>query len=75
MILATQLDQPLESVREQLETAGRLNAIRSDMRIRAALQWVTDRAEIVDGMAMRSIVIYLRPTKTTTLITNQRKRK
>ncbi len=48
MILATQLDQPLESVREQLETAGRLNAIRSDMRIRAALQWVTDRAEIVD---------------------------
>ena len=48
MILATQLDQPLESVREQLETAGRLSAIRSDMRIRAALQWVTDRAEIVD---------------------------
>ncbi len=48
MVLATQLDQPLESVREQLETAGRLKPIRSDMRIRAALQWVTDRAEIVD---------------------------
>jgi len=47
-VLATQLDQPLESVREQLETAGRLKPIRSDMRIRAAMQWVTDRTEIVD---------------------------
>lgn len=47
-VLATQLDQPLETVREQLEAAGRLKAIRSDMRIRAALQWVTERAEIVD---------------------------
>lgn len=46
--LATQLDQPLETIREQLEAAGRLKAIRSDMRIRAALQWVTERAEIVD---------------------------
>ncbi len=48
MVLATQLDQPLETIREQLEAAGRLKAIRSDMRIRSALQWVTDRAEIVD---------------------------
>ena len=48
MVLATQLDQPLDAVREQLESAGRLNPIRSDMRIRAALQWVTDHAEIVD---------------------------
>jgi trigger factor len=47
-VLATQLDQTLETVREQLETAGRLKAIRSDMRIRAAMQWVTERAEIVD---------------------------
>jgi len=47
-VLATQLDQPLEKIREQLDAAGRLKAIRSDMRIRAALQWVTDRAEIVD---------------------------
>lgn len=47
-VLATQLDQPLEAIREQLDTAGRLKAIRSDMRIRAALQWVTERAEIVD---------------------------
>ena len=47
-ILATQLDQPLEQIREQLEAAGRLKPIRSDMRIRAALQWVTERAEIVD---------------------------
>lgn len=47
-VLATQLDQPLETIREQLETAGRLKAIRSDMRIRAALEWVTERAEIID---------------------------
>jgi len=47
-VLATQLDQPLEAIREQLEDAGRLKAIRSDMRIRAALEWVTERAEIVD---------------------------
>jgi len=47
-VLATQLDQPLDAIREQLDTAGRLKAIRSDMRIRAALQWVTDQAEIVD---------------------------
>jgi trigger factor len=47
-VLATQLDQPLETIRDQLEAAGRLKAIRSDMRIRAALQWVTERAEIVD---------------------------
>lgn len=46
--LATQLEQPIETIREQLEAAGRLKAIRSDMRIRAALQWVTERAEIVD---------------------------
>lgn len=47
-VLATQLDQSLDAIREQLDAAGRLKAIRSDMRIRAALQWVTDRAEIVD---------------------------
>ena len=48
MVLATQLDQPLDKIKEQLDAAGRLKAIRSDMQIRAALQWVTDRAEIVD---------------------------
>ena len=48
MILATQLNQPLDSIREQLEAAGRLKPIRSDIRIRTALEWVTDRAEIVD---------------------------
>ena len=48
MIIATQLNQPLDSVRTQLEAAGRLKPIRSDMRIRTALEWVTERAEIVD---------------------------
>ncbi len=47
-ILSTQLDQPLDTIREQLDAAGRLKPIRSDMRIRAALEWVTERAEIVD---------------------------
>lgn len=47
-VLATQLDQDVDTIREQLDAAGRLKAIRSDMRIRAALQWVTERAEIVD---------------------------
>ncbi|MGI9604521.1 MAG: trigger factor [Acidimicrobiales bacterium] len=46
--LATQLDQSVADVKEQLEAAGRLQSIRSDMRIRAALQWVMDRAEVVD---------------------------
>lgn len=48
MHLATQIDQPLETVKEQLAASGRLKAIRSDMRIRAAHEWVTDRAEVVD---------------------------
>lgn len=47
-VLATQLDQPLDKIREQLEAAGRLKPIRSDMRLQAALTWITDRAEIVD---------------------------
>ena len=47
--LAEQLDQPVDSVKEQLAAAGRLKAIRSDLRIRAALRWVTERAEVVDA--------------------------
>ena len=46
--LAAQFDQPLETIKEQLETAGRLKPIRKDMRLRAALTWVTERAEILD---------------------------
>lgn len=48
MHLATQVDQPLDTVKEQLAASGRLKAIRSDMRNRAALEWVIDRAEVVD---------------------------
>ncbi len=48
MHLATQLDQPLADVKTQLEANGRLNAIRSDMRLRSALQWVIEKADIVD---------------------------
>lgn len=47
-VLATQVDQPLADVKKQLEDGGRLQAIRSDMRIRAAMGWVVERAEIVD---------------------------
>ncbi|NNC78973.1 MAG: trigger factor [Acidimicrobiales bacterium] len=46
--LAAQVDQPLADVKEQLEQSGRLQAVRSDMRVRAALDWVIERAEIVD---------------------------
>ncbi len=46
--LATQLDQPLDSIKEQLETAGRLKPIRADIKHRAALDWINERAEIVD---------------------------
>lgn len=46
--LADRIDQPLGEVKEQLAASGRLKAIRSDMRIRAALAWVTERAEVVD---------------------------
>ena len=48
MHLATQVDQPLEAVKEQLAASGRLKAIRSDMQNRAALEWVIERAEVVD---------------------------
>lgn len=48
MHLATQIDQPLETVKEQLAATGRLKAIRSDMRNRAALEWVIERSEVVD---------------------------
>jgi len=48
MHLAAQVDQPLADVKEQLEQSGRLQAVRSDMRVRAALDWVIERAEIVD---------------------------
>ncbi len=47
--LAEQLDEPVDAVKEQLAAAGRLKAIRSDLRIRAALRWVTERAEVVDA--------------------------
>ena len=47
-VLATQVDQPLADLKKQLEDGGRLQAIRSDMRIRAAMDWVVERAEIVD---------------------------
>ncbi len=48
MHLATQLDQPLADVKTTLDANGRMTAIRSDMRLRSALQWVIEKAEIVD---------------------------
>ncbi len=46
--LATQLDQPLDTIKEQLEASGRIKPIRQDMQMQAALRWVTERTEIVD---------------------------
>lgn len=40
--------QDSEAIREQLESAGQLKAIRSDLQIRKALEVLTDSVEIVD---------------------------
>jgi trigger factor len=46
--LAERVEQPIESVREQLERAGQISALRSDIKKRKALEWIIERVEIVD---------------------------
>jgi trigger factor len=46
--LAARLEQPVEQVRGQLERAGQLSAVRSDLTRGKALEWLADRAEVVD---------------------------
>jgi trigger factor len=46
--IAARVEQPVEEVRSQLERAGQLSAVRSDVTRGKALEWLADRAEVVD---------------------------
>jgi trigger factor len=46
--LAAQLETSLDDVRLQLERAGRMAAVRSDVQRRTAFDWLSERAEVVD---------------------------
>jgi trigger factor len=47
--LAVRMEQPVDQVRSQLERAGQLSAVRSDLTRGKALEWLADRAEVVDA--------------------------
>jgi trigger factor len=46
--MGERLEMDLDEVRERLEQAGRLPAVRSDRRKAKALLWLTDNVELVD---------------------------
>lgn len=46
--LAARMDDDAGNVREQLERAGQLSAVRSDVTRGKALEWLAERAEVVD---------------------------
>ena len=46
--VAEQVGEPIERVRSQFESGGQLPAVRSDLRKQKALDWLIERAEIVD---------------------------
>ncbi len=46
--LAERTGQKLEKVRKELDRAGQLPAVRSDVRKRKALDWLTEHVEMVD---------------------------
>ncbi|MDP1819766.1 MAG: trigger factor [Acidimicrobiales bacterium] len=46
--VATRVEQPVEEVRERFERAGQISAVRSDLRKRKALEWLLERAEVLD---------------------------
>jgi trigger factor len=46
--IAARLEQPVDQIREQLERAGQISAVRSDVTRGKALEWLADRAEVVD---------------------------
>jgi trigger factor len=46
--MSERLDMDAEQVREQLDRAGRLPAVRSDQRKAKALRWLLDNVELVD---------------------------
>ena len=46
--LAAQLEQKPEKLRKELERAGQIEAVRSDVTRGKALEWLADHAEVVD---------------------------
>lgn len=46
--VAEQVGESIERVRAQFESGGQLPAVRSDLRKQKALDWLVERAEIVD---------------------------
>ena len=46
--MGTRLDMDVDQVRDQLERAGRLSAVRSDRRKAKAMRWLMDSVELVD---------------------------
>lgn len=46
--LAERMGEPADKIRAQLERAGQLSAVRSDVTRGKALEWLADRAEVVD---------------------------
>ncbi len=46
--IAERVGQPVATVREQLERAEQLSAVRSDLRRGKALEWLVEHAEVVD---------------------------
>jgi trigger factor len=46
--IAARVEQPVDEVRAQLERSGQLSAVRSDVTRGKALEWLADRAEVVD---------------------------
>ncbi|MDZ7732506.1 MAG: hypothetical protein U5R31_04790 [Acidimicrobiia bacterium] len=46
--LAQRVERDADAVRDELERAGQLPALRSDIRKRKALEWLVERVEIVD---------------------------
>ncbi|MCU1377134.1 MAG: trigger factor [Acidimicrobiales bacterium] len=47
--LATRMGQPADEIRKQLERAGQVSAVRSDVTRGKALEWLADHAEVVDS--------------------------
>jgi trigger factor len=46
--VATRVGEDIDEVRDRLERAGQMSAVRSDIRKRKALEWLLERAEVLD---------------------------
>ena len=46
--VAERVGQEVDAVRERFERGGQISAVRSDVRKRKALEWLLERAEVLD---------------------------